>query len=292
MKQYDLIDSGSGGWTDKGLGNTTGIGEGLRLNKGKTRFDLLEPYAIEELAKVFTEGAKKYEDNNWLKGMSWSSVTASLKRHLSEFEQGVDYDNETKLLHMAHVAWNAMALVSYYKHFPQGDNRFSTLKPTEKIGLDIDEVLADWVGAWCEHWNIERPYTWFFHRDIMEKFDIMRKTGELDELYMNIKPLISPLDIPFEPHCYVTSRPVDSKITEAWLDLHGFPVRPVITVGVGESKVEALKKAGVQVFIDDRFDNYLEINKAGILCYLMDAKHNQRYNVGFKRIKSLKDLPL
>jgi len=28
----------------------------------------------------------------------------------------------------------------------------------------------------------------------------------------------------------------------------------------------------------------------GILCYLMDAPHNRRYEVGHKRIKHLKDL--
>lgn len=156
MKQYDiLLDGPSGGWSDKE--SKTTVGEGLRFNKGKTRFDLLEPYAVEQLARVFTKGAEKYAPNNWLKGMSWSSITASLKRHLSEFEQGVDYDEETKLLHMAHVAWNAMALVSYYKHFPEGDDRFATTKPIKKIGLDIDEVLADWLGAWCNHWDIARP---------------------------------------------------------------------------------------------------------------------------------------
>lgn len=28
----------------------------------------------------------------------------------------------------------------------------------------------------------------------------------------------------------------------------------------------------------------------GILCYLMDAPHNRRYNVGHKRLRSLKEL--
>jgi hypothetical protein len=96
-----------------------------RLNAGKTRFDLLEPFAIEQLAKVFTAGAAKYADHNWLKGdgLKWSAYLSSLHRHLNAFEQGVDYDEETKLLHMAHVAWNAMALVSGTKLFPKNDDR-------------------------------------------------------------------------------------------------------------------------------------------------------------------------
>lgn len=292
MKQYDMLLDGptTGGWSDKE--SKTTVGEGLRFNKGKTRFDLLEPYAVEQLARVFTKGAEKYAPNNWLKGMSWSSITASLKRHLSEFEQGVDYDEETKLLHMAHVAWNAMALVSYYKHFPEGDDRFATTKPIKKIGLDIDEVLADWLGAWCNHWDIARPQHWSFHRGIMENFASMKADGSLDDMYLNLNMLTKPDEIPFDVHCYVTSRPVSTDITEQWLDKNGYPVKPVITVGVGKSKVQALKDAGVEVFVDDRYENYLEINKAGILCYLFDQPHNRKYNVGHKRIYSLKDLPL
>jgi 5'(3')-deoxyribonucleotidase len=297
MIQYDVdVDGPKGGglptWKDKSLGDTTGVGQGLRFNKGKTRFDLLEPHAIEQLAKVFTKGAEKYEDNNWLKGMSWSSVVASLKRHLSAFEQGIDFDEETELLHMAHVAWNAMAIVSYYKHFPQGDNRFAVTKPIKRIGLDIDEVLADWLGAWCKHWSIPRPQHWSFHRGIIDKFAAMKKDGSLDEMYLNLDMLTKPEDIPFDVHCYVTSRPVSTEITEQWLDKNGYPVKPVITVGVGQSKVQALKDAGVDIFVDDRYENFMELNKAGILCYLFDQPHNRKYNVGHKRIKNLKELPL
>lgn len=286
MKNYDTYFSDTGGnCSDK-------IQEGLRYNTGKTRFDLLEPYAIEELAKVFTKGSEKYEDNNWLKGMKWTSMIASLKRHLSAFEQGVDYDEETKLLHIAHVAWNAMALVSYHKYYPQGDNRLSKIKTTKKIALDIDEVLADWLGGWSEHWKIERPQHWSFDRYILDKFDIMKSTGILDKLYLSIKPLTLPSEIPFEPTCYVTSRPVSTSITEQWLDKNGYPTKPVITVGIGQSKVEALKQYNIDIMVDDRYENFVEINNAGIICYLFDQPHNRKYNVGYKRIYSLKDIPL
>lgn len=98
---------------------------GGRFDQGKTRFDLLEPYAVEQLAKVFTAGARKYADNNWLEHpMAWSRIIASLYRHLNTFQQGEDYDKETGLPHAAHVAWNAMALVSYFKHCPEKDDRF------------------------------------------------------------------------------------------------------------------------------------------------------------------------
>lgn len=73
-------------------------------------------------------------------------------------------------------------------------------------------------------------------------------------------------------------------------DMHGFPQAKVLTVGVGESKVEALQKAGAEIYVDDRWDNFIELNKAGICTFLFDAPHNQRYNAGTRRIKSLNEL--
>lgn len=86
---------------------------GLRYNKGKKRYDLLAPDAIDAVVDVFTFGANKYADRNWELGMSWMDVVASLKRHLAAFEFGVRSDDESHLLHTAHLAWNALALLTY-----------------------------------------------------------------------------------------------------------------------------------------------------------------------------------
>lgn len=263
---------------------------GLRYNQGKLRYDLEHPTAREGLIKVLTRGAEKYAPRNWEKGMSWMSVIASLKRHLAAIEKGEDYDPETGLLHADHVQCNAHFLSAYYSIAPQYDDRIHTLQPTPKIGLDIDEVLCDWVNPWCKRFNLERPKNWFFQRDLLIKMEEMRKTGELNEFYLNLPVLIKPEDIPFEPHCYVTSRPVDTEVTEKWLDKNGFPTKPVITVKPGESKVEVLKSQEIDIFVDDRYENFVDLNRNGICCFLFDSLHNHRYDVGYKRIKSLKEL--
>lgn len=261
--------------------------QGDRFNSGKIRYDLLEPFAIEQLAKVFTKGAQKYAPNNWLKGLPWMDVAASLKRHLAEFEKGEDYDNETGLLHMAHVAWNALAIVSYYKHRPEFDNRIHDYLKRPKIGLDIDEVLADWVGHWTRHHGLEVPETWNFDRNIKEKFELLKDDKNF---WLSIPVKIKPSDINFEPHCYITSRSIPIEWTQEWLDNNGFPTMPVYSVGFGESKIEVAKKSGIDWFVDDRYENFVELNNAGICTFLFDSPHNQRYNVGYKRIKSLKEL--
>ena len=144
--------------------------KGLRFNAGKTRYDLVPAFAQEQYAKVLTKGAEKYAERNWENGMKWSKVTASLKRHLAAYEAGEDYDKETGLLHAAHIMCNAAFLTEYYKIYPQGDDRPHNYLRRAKIGLDIDEVLADWVGHWTKHHGLEVPETWNFDRNIKEKF--------------------------------------------------------------------------------------------------------------------------
>lgn len=263
---------------------------GLRYNEGKLRYDLFEPHAMEELAKVFTKGAQKYAPRNWEKGMTWSSVLASLERHKEAFKKGEDNDQETGLLHMAHVAWNALALVSYYSIYPQGDDRPHAYLNNPRIGLDIDDVLADWVPNWCSYHGLPIATSWQFDRNITDKFESMRYFDTLDEFYLNLPLKTKPKDLPFEPACYVTSRPVSKEITEQWLDKNGFPTAPVYSVGCGMSKVQALKEAAIDIFVDDKYDNFVELNRAGICTYLFSAPHNERYSVGHKRINSLKEL--
>jgi 5'(3')-deoxyribonucleotidase len=261
--------------------------KGLRFNTGKTRHDLVPAFAQEQYAMVLTKGSEKYAERNWELGMKWSKVIASMKRHIQAFESGEDYDKETGLLHTAHIMCNAGFLTEYYKIYPQGDDRPHKYLKTPKIGLDIDEVLADWVGHWTKYHGQEVPEAWNFDRNIGEKFD---KLKDDKEFWLSIPVKTNPSDIHFEPHCYITSRSIPKKWTEEWLDKNGFPTMPVHSVGLGESKIEVAKKSGIDIFVDDRYENFVELNNAGICTYLFDAPHNRRYNVGYKRIFSLNEL--
>lgn len=266
-------------------------GDGIRKNEGKTRHDLIPAFANEQYAKVLTFGASKYAERNWEKGMNWSKIIASLKRHTHAIETGEDYDQDSGLLHSAHIMCNAAILTEYYKTYPQGDDRPHLYLTSFKIGLDIDEVICNFTSGWAKKFNITaKPEAWYYDRLMGKRFADMKKKRELDKFYLGLKPKIKASDIPFEPSCYVTSRPIDSSVTEKWLDKHGFPAAPVITVPLGSSKVDAIKKAGIDIFVDDRYENFVELNKAGICTYLFDAPHNNRYRVGHKRIKNLSEL--
>lgn len=282
-----------------------------RYNALKYRDELIPDEFIEALAKVYTVGAEKYDvydpdgnlieegADNWRDGLSWRKTLGSIYRHLRKFKNGEDFDSEYPpdilekygpTLHLANAAWGLATLISYYKIYPQGDDRKHKYLKSFKVGLDIDDVLAEWAPAWANYWKIPVPKSWFFDRNIKDKFDKMNSENVLNDFYLSLKPLVNPDEIPFEPHCYITSRPVSINITEEWLDRNNFPHRPVISVPLGTSKVDAVLNSKCDVFVDDRFDNFVEINKAGVCCYLFDAPHNRRYDVGYKRIKNLKEL--
>jgi len=272
---------------------SNGRGTGLRYNEGKLRYDLVQAEAHKDMVSVLTMGASKYADRNWENGMKWSIPIASLKRHLAAIERGEDYDKESGLLHVAHIQCNAHFLNAYYYIFPQGDDRPKAFLNIPRIGLDIDEVLANWRTAWTKRWKFkDAESTWHFDRKIDERFKELKKNGELEQFYLDIKPLTNAKDLPFEPHCYVTSRLVPVEITEEWLDKHGFPSKPVYCVGMRQSKVDIVKEAGVEIFIDDKYENFVELNNAGIFTYLFTQPYNEKYNVGHMRIDSLHDIPM
>jgi len=262
-------------------------GKGLRFNEGKNRLDLVPTSLIEEVGKVLTFGAAKYGANNYQSGMSWSKVIASLKRHLSAFENGEDFDKESGLLHLSHLACNVTFLLEYYKIYPQGDDRPHRYLLQNKIGLDIDEVLADFVGALMKRFPEQiKERSIYWNDPILH--ECFAKVRYDENFWLSIEPTIK--ELPFEPHCYITSRSINKEITQKWLDMNGFPHAPLYAMAQGESKVEAAKKSGCDVFVDDCYEHFIDLNRNGIFCYLFDAPHNRRYDVGFRRIKSLSEL--
>ena len=77
--------------------------EGNKFDEGKPRLDLIDPLAIEGLAKVLTFGAKKYASHNWRGGISYSRLAAALLRHMFAIMRGEYIDKESGLPHIDHV---------------------------------------------------------------------------------------------------------------------------------------------------------------------------------------------
>lgn len=165
---------------------------------------------------------------------------------------------------------------------------------TLNIGLDIDGVIADFTGSWHKLYPDAPAVPNHYNYDPLmgQRFRAMKEAGTLDDFFLGITPLIHPKNLPFEPKAYVTARPVDTAVTELWLARNGFPKKRVITTPWGESKVNAMNEANIEIFIDDFFNNFKELNDAGILTYLYTAPWNLHHDVGELRLNSLDELPL
>lgn len=86
---------------------------GAKADKGKNRVGLVVTgfaYALEEVSKVGTMGAEKYTDRGFLSVLDGEKrYTDAMMRHFLQEETIGPIDSESGLLHMAHVAWNALA---------------------------------------------------------------------------------------------------------------------------------------------------------------------------------------
>jgi len=87
----------------------------MKHDAEKVRMDLLDPAAIEKLAQVLTFGAKKYEAQNWRRGISKSRLLGAALRHLFSYMRGEDTDPESGLSHVAHAMCCCMFLLGLEK---------------------------------------------------------------------------------------------------------------------------------------------------------------------------------
>ena len=82
------------------------------------------PYeALQELGRVYSFGARKYDRYNFRRGYAWSLSFDALLRHLFAWWGGQDDDTESGLSHMAHACWHTMCLIFFSKKFPEYDDR-------------------------------------------------------------------------------------------------------------------------------------------------------------------------
>ena len=85
------------------------ITEPTKFDGDKVRYDLIPVTVLHEVAEVFTGGAKKYDDYNYL-GLSQWRLFGALLRHAFAWARGEDADEESGKSHLAHTVCCAMML--------------------------------------------------------------------------------------------------------------------------------------------------------------------------------------
>jgi len=79
-----------------------------------SRYDLITPIGLRRLAQTYAEGASKYGENNWLKGIPSSDLFNHAVRHMYMWLSG-----DTSEDHLAHAAWNIFAIMHFEETRPE-----------------------------------------------------------------------------------------------------------------------------------------------------------------------------
>ena len=125
---------------------------------GKGRMDLLPMRALFEVAKVFEEGAKKYEERNWEKGIPLSRYMDSGLRHAMKHLRG-DRDEP----HLAQACWNFLCLLDTQLRITDGelpgelnDMPCGELDCSNDPELEPPDIASQPCRQDCNHCILER----------------------------------------------------------------------------------------------------------------------------------------
>lgn len=216
---------------------------------------------------------------------NWSEIIKALKKQIEDIENGIDYQDG--LLIADEIVLNATTLAKSYKEYPQGDDRPHKYLNTIKIGFDIDEIFTDFVSHYNTYLKLENPHIWTSEQDIKNKFEELKDNKQF---WSSLPKRIKPSELNFRPFCYVTTRKTPIEWTEEWLIKQGFPVVPIHTINLTETKLEVVRKTGVDLFIETKFDSFVELNKGGVCTFLLTKPYNVTHEIGYKRLQNLNDV--
>jgi hypothetical protein len=99
---------------------------GVKLDYDKPRHSLVLgdfANALDLVTAVGTYGAQKYCDHGWLTVRNGTErYMDALWRHLLAYHRGDELDEESLLPHLAHVAWNALAVLELEERWLAGED--------------------------------------------------------------------------------------------------------------------------------------------------------------------------
>ena len=112
-------------------------------DRSKERYDLISPIGLRRLAQTCHEGAEKYSDYNWEKGMPISEMLNHGVAHIYAYLSGDRSED-----HLAHAAWNmfgAMHSEEKWQHLNEGQLRGPNCTPPNVIptGIVITSVSGN-----------------------------------------------------------------------------------------------------------------------------------------------------
>lgn len=138
----------------------------VKDDKHKNQLQLIEPNFIMGVGEVLTQGAKKYTPDNWKKAPyneANDRYMGAMLRHMMSYKSGEEFDKESGLSHLHHIATNAMFLAWY--------DEVQRAKQKEKPILRIPQHLLDDAKRISkENHNISNPKKYIKHHGDNSEF--------------------------------------------------------------------------------------------------------------------------
>lgn len=120
--------------------------EGSHFDSNKVRLDLVPEEFVWGAGRGLTYGAFKYGENNFKKGIKWSKLIGSAKRHLGRFCGREEIDAESGLLHIDLLLSSLAMLRWMVANRPDLDDRHEI--PVNPEFFEIpEELIEKWRAA-------------------------------------------------------------------------------------------------------------------------------------------------
>jgi len=149
----------------------------------------------------------------------------------------------------------------------------NSIKPSDVTKYEIHEVL-----------NVPRE-------DYLNFYELYAKQMHIEsEVREGAKQILSKLNR-LHNIFYVTARDVKlEKITTEWFTKHDLPWAQLYLLGT-HYKVDKAKELNCNIFIEDRYENAIQLALAGFKVLLIDCNYNRRALIpGITRVFSWKDI--
>lgn len=137
-----------------------------------------------------------------------------------------------------------------------------------KISLDLDGTVLEFYNHYISRFGVPKT-------DLEITKNVVGPLRKDKDFWLT-QPLIN---VPnFKPHCYCTSRVIEHRWIREQLVINNLPIAPVYQVhGVALSKYPQLKRSSANVHVDDSLSVFMDLNKKGQPCLLLDSPNNQSW---------------
>lgn len=127
--------------------------KGIKLDDNKPRLDLVLgdfTTALWGVGLVGTFGANKYTDRGWHEvDNALERYSSALLRHYLNYKSGEVDDIESGLPHLAHLAWNALAILQLYMEQRNKCRCAGTIEEVNSTHTDFKPITREVPNPYC-----------------------------------------------------------------------------------------------------------------------------------------------